>query len=469
MIRPARPRPSIDLLLKAVLLPLDEARNAWRAWVALRDFDAVTADEVRLLAVLSARLGDIDPDSPLRPRISGVARADWTRSQVTLTRSLDAVDSLERAGVPFIVFKGAAHYAEGLARRRVLFDIDVLVRETDLAAAIDALFADGWKGARGESRAFVRAVASARISINLARHPFGDVDLHRSLFHRSFPDRDADAAVWATARRVVLSGHRISVPADEVATLVSLAHGAHSSSGDWVLDLAARLGERPPDWDAFLDLAVRWRLAAPACAGLAYLRQDLGIDVPGSVLTALAAAPVSFAERASHWSHGRQDRRRWFLEQPVGQVADNVLRRRGYRLAASDRTHLTIARPGFRAARAVRKLPARVDPAWGCRHALTWEETGGRDLAAEIEVRLPGPVRQVRFDVMHGDELVAGLQIRLPADFRGGVCRRAFLLALPDQAAGQPLTVSLHERPDHGAAGRSGPGPAFRILRAGAF
>ena len=47
------PDPHIHLLLRALLSPEAQARQAWAAWLAIRDFDDVTWEEMRLLAPLA--------------------------------------------------------------------------------------------------------------------------------------------------------------------------------------------------------------------------------------------------------------------------------------------------------------------------------------------------------------------------------------------------------------------------------
>ncbi len=75
------PHGTTDLLLKAALAPEPIAARAWKAWTRERDFDKVTWPEMRLLAPLAIRLATLDPDSPLRPRIDGLAKRLWTETQ----------------------------------------------------------------------------------------------------------------------------------------------------------------------------------------------------------------------------------------------------------------------------------------------------------------------------------------------------------------------------------------------------
>jgi len=130
LLRRGWPDKSIDLLIRALILQIDDARLAWRQWTHDFDFNRVSWYETRILSAISTRMEELEPRSPLRPRIDGLARAHWTRTQLTLGETNGAIDLLARAGIACMLIKGAAYYAEGLgaATRRVLSDIDILVR-----------------------------------------------------------------------------------------------------------------------------------------------------------------------------------------------------------------------------------------------------------------------------------------------------------------------------------------------------
>ena len=78
---------------------------------------------------------------------------------------------LNGAGIPCLLFKGGADYAEGLApaTRRIMGDVDVLVHPDDVVRATEVLCEAGWRSSSGESLRifacwlqFVRAPTSAQ-------------------------------------------------------------------------------------------------------------------------------------------------------------------------------------------------------------------------------------------------------------------------------------------------------------------
>src|SRR5262245_49750713 len=136
----------IDLLLRANLAPDDQAVRAWRDWLRMRSLDDATWPELRLLAPLARRIAALDPYSPFRPRLEGLAKANWTKTQLIIRDCASALDALSSAGIHCLLFKGAANYAEGLgpATRRIMGDIDILVPLEAAVAASDRLYEAGW-------------------------------------------------------------------------------------------------------------------------------------------------------------------------------------------------------------------------------------------------------------------------------------------------------------------------------------
>src|SRR5262245_30321159 len=155
------PAGAIHLLLVAGIAPRPQAERAWAAWTDTRDFDDVTWQEKRLLAAFSTRIGELDPGSPLVPRINGLTKHLWTAARRTVGETLAAFDVLTAAGVPFIVFKGGALLVEDFAatRRRILSDIDVLIRSEATPYAIKSLTDAGWCAINGESAALLHRLA----------------------------------------------------------------------------------------------------------------------------------------------------------------------------------------------------------------------------------------------------------------------------------------------------------------------
>ena len=162
-----RPHPRLGLpsdsavnLLKARLLPIDQARPAWKAWCEACDIDAASWMEVRLLAGIGERMDELDPDSPLRPRLEGVRRFIWTRNQIRLARSMPFLQALADAGLPFMLLKGGARIAlsSDAAGQRFIRDIDVLIARDRMFEAVDVVLGKGFRPMTGRLPGSARAV-----------------------------------------------------------------------------------------------------------------------------------------------------------------------------------------------------------------------------------------------------------------------------------------------------------------------
>lgn len=452
LLRRSWPDKSIDLLLKACVLPMARARSAWARWLVGRTFDDVSWHEIRLLSALSTRIAELDPHTPFRPRIEGLARSHWTRTQLALRESAEAIDILDQAGVPNLLIKGAAQYAGGLAGkiRRILADIDILVRPEQAAHAIEALISAGWSGANGESAAYLRAVGDIRISTNLLKGRYGEVDLHSTAFHYRRIDRVADDLLWASAEAGNLNGQPVMVPSPAVNVLITLAHATASHGGDWALDVAKRIEHQPIDWDTLVDLAARWRLNLPVCAGLLYLQEQLEIPVPTVVVQRLANAPSDWADRLKLWSNVRERGERRLGEQIVNRLTNRVLARRGYELPVSDRKRLAVIRPQalaalafYRASQTVALRPEAAD--WNTHAILTLDtDDVASKLVIELEFRVPRRSRRIYFDLSRGKKAFARIRTRAGGRRAGARKRVAAVVSVP---AGENTEISIEARP----------------------
>ncbi len=446
------PKGVVDLLVRTALCPAPEAARAWQAWKQARDFDDITWDEMRLLVPVAARLVELDPASPLRPRIDGLAKHLWTRTQLKLRETAHALDCLNQAGVPLLVFKGGAQYAEGLAvsPRRVMGDIDILVRLDDADRTLDALKLGGWTPASGDSFAFLRRLAAARLRGNFRKGPNGEIDLHVTPFHFSRDAERLDAALWSRAKAARLALQPVLVPDPTDSMLLLLAHAAEGTGGDWAIDAATRIERQEIDWNRLVETADE-RGLVPACrAGLGYLSEGLGVPVPAHATASLASLRVPAAERLKYWSNVRHPSERDWIEKSANRLADRVLRRRGFQLELKDE-HVILVR------RAARPLGAWFyrDRSGGRKAAseATLEDhrtlvavREGAQLVIELELAPPAKLRRFLFEVCVDGVAIARLRTRAGGDGSGEGVSKLFRLPLPKGATGN-LKLSIAARP----------------------
>jgi hypothetical protein len=291
LFRSAWPTPSIDRLLRAATLrDEDLAAAAWRDFEAAADFDRLTAGEMRLIGLAAKRLARLAPKSPMRARIGGIERANWSRSQLAIGEAGSGLRQLAAASIDVLLIKGAARSALGgpAARGRIVNDIDVVVRPEEIAKAFELLIDDDWQPAGSGTVSYHRALLPDVIGINLVRGQFGNLDLHRTPFHPPYASIGDDAAIWSRAAVVAIAGTNAHVPSPTDFATIAIAHGsldAHKSS-DWLADVADCV-DRGIDWDLFESEVDRRGLDAPAAIGLGYVHTRLDRPVPEAMLSRL--------------------------------------------------------------------------------------------------------------------------------------------------------------------------------------
>jgi hypothetical protein len=292
IFRQAWPSPSIDHLLRAALLANEEeAASAWRAFESSADFDHPTGGEIRLLGLVSNRLATLAPESPIRPRVRGVERQNWTRSQIVIGEAASGLRALAAAAIDILVVKGGGVAAKGgaAARWRVVNDLDIVVRPDAIEASYDLLITDGWVPSGSGTALYQRESLGDAVGINLVRSKFGNLDLHRTAFHHPYLSLADDPPIWQRSVAGQLAGVPVRVPCATDMIVIGLAHGAldaHRHS-DWLADIAFVIDRGEVDWTLFESIVERRGLEGPAAGALSYVTERLQRPVPESLIARL--------------------------------------------------------------------------------------------------------------------------------------------------------------------------------------
>lgn len=253
-------------LLSRLARPGFAADDAGRARALARDASPETfAGLVRFHRCAGHVLANLDRlDQPILPpamhqRCVALARAGRRRTQVQLDQLNTLGAAFEASGVEAMVLKGPAAGARlfGDPARRVLRDLDVMVRADDALAAFKVLGDLGWRPEHPALQGAMDALRMRRLqgwSNNIAfQNPAAPnyfVELHwrPGRFAVEFPV--AEAALWSQARRVEIAGR--SWPAlDPRQDAVFLAmHGCKHEWKrlHWLIDIAALMHDPRTDW-----------------------------------------------------------------------------------------------------------------------------------------------------------------------------------------------------------------------------
>lgn len=294
------PTPGQRLLLQTIYLPGPEARQAWQAWLAGDYRGQLEPGSRRLLPLVQRRLLAEGLAEAGLPELKDVYRRAWLNNQRLFGIAADLLRQLQAAGLRPLALKGAAlaqrYYAD--AGLRPMTDFDVLV-PADAALAADAwLRAHGWRPAHPAFNP--RAHMAIRHS---AEYAAGDrrFDLHwHVLADCVYPG--ADQAFWEHAVPLSLNGVAALAlcPTDQLIHVC--VHGMRWAALPpvrWAADAmqVMRAAGGEIDWDRLLRLAAAMRLSLSLHAPLRFLRAELAAPVPAGVVEALAAIPVTRAER----------------------------------------------------------------------------------------------------------------------------------------------------------------------------
>jgi hypothetical protein len=194
----------------------------------------------------------------------------------------------------------------GDLKLRQFTDLDLLVRERDLPAALAALKADGFHPVK-RLRKGARGVAGAHEVTLARRQSLCAIDLHWRLSPPYFAFTPEGEELWARATEVDLGPGRVFTLGHEDLMLYLCAHGAkhgwQSLSG--VCDVAAAAHTYNYDWEALAARAKVLGGRRTLLLGGLLAHDLLGAAIPGTVITAARGEPaVACAARIfCHYFH----------------------------------------------------------------------------------------------------------------------------------------------------------------------
>lgn len=301
--RPFPTQAQLDLL-KAAVLPADQAAPAWRRWKS-RGIPLVEVDDAsgRLFSQLWTNRSAAAIDEEDLPLLKGVYRQALASNAVTLNSAFETTQPLTEAGIPVVFIKGAAMIAAvgGRLGLRRIVDVDVIVPEADAERAVAALKAAGHqeKGPTGLPPAFDLHPAWTCLAPNKS-----ELDLHWWAYKTPGDDR----CVFETARPATLLGRSVLIPSATEMLVMAVAGAFVGAPPDsplrWIADAMVlfELEDAHIDWDVLLQRAWRPGLTLGLIAGLAFLAREFAAPVPPYVLANLRRRPVTLRERGAHWA-----------------------------------------------------------------------------------------------------------------------------------------------------------------------
>ena len=301
------PNPTQELLLQAALSDGDTACGAWREWqVRTRwETDAIDEASLRMLPLVYSSLTRIDPLLPGLVRLKGWYRRSWLENTRLLHQTRPSIQALLDAGLRVMILKGTSltvrYYKDRGARS--MRDIDLLVPDSEAAAALEILERLGWTSNERDNAA--RDVLARHHGVNLAHPDGGRIDLHRRLLADS--PRNADGPLWEHAVPVVLGDSHVVAPCNADELLLVCVHGWQWQpvpSIRWIHDavtIARHMKE--DDWQRLVNEARRRQVSLRMSLAIGVIRERFGTAVPDRVLAQLGTTPVADFEAAEERNH----------------------------------------------------------------------------------------------------------------------------------------------------------------------
>lgn len=402
------PRP-IQLLWSSILCDAAEAQVAYRQWRSLVDFDELSQAEFRIVPALSPRIGLLEPDSPYAARLKSLQKYCWSNNIHILKTAIPVLDELNEASIEFAVLKGGGILAADnqAIRRRIISDLDLLVRTGDVPAATEILLSAGWRPVTGRIPGRIRAQPFDKIGPTSPHAPTRiEIDLHHRAIHFGRYST-ADNDLLDRSRPGLLLGRPVRYLCAVDRALVSISQAImHDKQPTyiWVGDAVEAIRSPDFDLDEFIERARRRRFSHQAVEVLHRLGFLFGLpefDLP--------------ERRPRHSS--RIGRKLYELEtravaKPRSQRSfiDNAARM----IAEAARFEWHAYQPGFRTDLGVRLTPTRSrnrydNDAAEFRWSASQDANGRAALTIQFDAE---PPKRADFDVWADGRWIARLRLR---------------------------------------------------------
>jgi hypothetical protein len=313
-----RPSARQELLLKAALQRGPEAAAALDAWSATLEGEALDAGSQRLLPLLYRNLKDQNIASAMAEKLKPEYLDTWARNQVLLAKLATLLQSLEAAGIPTLVLKGASLITRFYGDRglRPMNDLDVLVPTSRATEAVSLLCNLGWRPERKLDESFARFL-SVNHGMRLWDTANTELDLHWHLLNECLGPH-ADDEFWKAATPLGIKGAPTWALCATDELFHTCIHGVRWNPVPpvrWVADAYVMLrGGAQIDWERLVGQARDRRLILTLRAGLSYLREHFRAPIPAGILEDLVGLTVS-REEALEW-RSRLNRPGWTLRTP---------------------------------------------------------------------------------------------------------------------------------------------------------
>lgn len=291
-------------LFRAALAEGGEAIRAWDKYQHRLSRDELPEEVYQLLPLLYQNLRTLGVNCSLMNKLKGIKRLTWYKNRLILQKLSSLVADFKRSGIRTLLLEDAASvlsvYRDVSLRPVHAIALCIDTENSDTATRL--LGKHGWRPRSGLPGANPAMLAGRRfVSGN---DDMVELELRWHVLQQCcYPD--ADVPFWQQATTVECEHTPILAPdrTDHLFCLCILA--SQSNTGDATLYIAdaavlVKTAHAEIDWQRLAAHARNYRLVLPLKNVLNYLHDDLDVEIPASVLSAIDKSPVSVTERLEY-------------------------------------------------------------------------------------------------------------------------------------------------------------------------
>jgi hypothetical protein len=277
------------LLIQSAIAPAGQAADAWGKWSASRSLDEAGWAEVRLLPTIAARSDELGIAPELLPRLDGIRRFVWAKSQKQMIAARPLLELFSARGISLLLLKGAAVMASNreVMGQRFLRDVDLLVPWGQAVEAVRLAVEAGWKNPFYTTFEEAAHLGLERMhALEFKGGNGGEVDLHRHALAPNFLPGDDDG-LWERSSKTFFLNLPCRIPSVEDHLVHALEHSVRRDPDrvlDWAVDASRLIDGGQVDWELVQKIVMDRGLAVPVEARLRYLREACAVDVPTEVV-----------------------------------------------------------------------------------------------------------------------------------------------------------------------------------------
>lgn len=290
------------LLLKAALLPQEDALKAWNQWYPSAEINSLDSDSNQLLALLYRNFSQSNIELANQDKLKGIYRHNWTNNQIKLPGFFSILEQLSQAGIeaihlntPTLVYCYYKDYGS-----RPINSFSLMIKPADFLKVSNVLSSLGWQSQQNELAIEDNSVVNKI---------FYKDNLLLYLLSRIFwaiPQDHTDNQIWQQAKKIKVDNYQIYLisPTDQFLVLCLQAHyNPIPALIHWLTDcmIILQSAETEIDWVRLVTQAQRYQLILPLRNMLSFLNHLLGISIPDWVFPSLYTMPISDHELVTYY------------------------------------------------------------------------------------------------------------------------------------------------------------------------